>query len=663
MSGRGKSTSVADGTVSMGAAGSTLSGDEFEAWERRLALLGLTAVLAATAWLLVLRTDRSSIMLEYVTKFVPHFAEGGIAKIFDVDGLGDPRLRLADNLLSWLNVSIRAWLLRSLAIPPSLSLTWLMHPACLVVLFAAVRRLPGAGLRAAAMATILYAASPALLESLNDLLIPAKALVSLCFIVALYGATWLIDVPELGTEARPGRAASIIGAALTLALLSDETAIFIPICLPILLAGIGRMPAGGRTRALLFSGAALAIPFAVVAVLGLLVVPLLNAALDQVPLDLITTVTKSPYAEMFGENRSEIANRLTSAAPFGLLETILSVHVVPGRIVNIQWTANQPLKWFFQWTAREQLSLALFLMAGVLAFRNLPPPGRTLARNVLLAAIPFVLIESVLLLPLATHLSEVCYYASLSSVFLALFAGTAFGGMRLAKPLGWALVLYLAAVQMSNYMATAIRHPFFGTGAFDWHAVESIRNDVVARGPAALKNFPFFSRQFFYGFEVAAALASARGAPVDLRPLAREQDGLYKYIDIAKMADPAVTGGDLSAPAREAQIGALGAQAVDPSSVAELLAWRRVQGEAGDWSFRWRVGGRGEVVARAWHRGLLRVWGDRGSLTAGGGRLCVRFTAWGDFCLARLYRKDSELYGYSERGDPIATFHIGERLQ
>ncbi len=85
------------------------------------------------------------------------------------------------------------------------------------------------------------------------------------------------------------------------------------------------------------------------AVLGLPVIPLLNAALGQVPLDSIATVTKSAYAEMFGENRAGIASRLTSAAPFGLLETILSVHLVPGWIVNIKWTANLPMQWFFQW--------------------------------------------------------------------------------------------------------------------------------------------------------------------------------------------------------------------------------------------------------------------------------------------------------------------------
>src|SRR5262249_6860301 len=140
---------------------------------------GLGAVLAAAiAWLFLLHVSSTGTMLEYVIKFVPAMTDGGLTSIFDGNMVGDPRPRLLTMFFTYVNIAVRRALLLRSAIHPALGIAWLIYPICVVLMHRVTMRLTGDA-RAALIAAILYAASPAMLDVFANYYVPGKPLANL----------------------------------------------------------------------------------------------------------------------------------------------------------------------------------------------------------------------------------------------------------------------------------------------------------------------------------------------------------------------------------------------------------------------------------------------------------------------------------------------------
>jgi hypothetical protein len=89
--------------------------------------------------------------------------DGGLASIFDRNTIGDPRPRLLTTFFTYVNVALRRALLPHWTIHPTLGIGWLIYPICVGLMHRVTLGLT-LDARAALIAAILYAASPAMLD-------------------------------------------------------------------------------------------------------------------------------------------------------------------------------------------------------------------------------------------------------------------------------------------------------------------------------------------------------------------------------------------------------------------------------------------------------------------------------------------------------------------
>src|SRR5262249_1514634 len=75
--------------------------------------------------------------------------------------------------------------------------------------------------------------------------------------------------------------------------------------------------------------AALTGSFLLFVIVGFVVVPAVNLALGQAPIDLGTTITHGVYEAMFLMSSKPVGSLIGSVSPGSLLETILSPHTLP----------------------------------------------------------------------------------------------------------------------------------------------------------------------------------------------------------------------------------------------------------------------------------------------------------------------------------------------
>jgi hypothetical protein len=627
--------------------------------------ISLACLSATVLWLFIAQPTYHSTMIEYVYKFLPALTDHGIAAVFDGNGMGDPRSRLFANFLALVNVRLRALAMEHAVLPPAFSVNWLLYPLCLGLLYKVMKRLSGQ--RVVAMfAVLLYGASPALLDTLVNYYVPAKALLNVMMLLALYGGSLVFAEGDSKGDRITGMV--LVFVASLLGAFSDETALFIYLTLPIVFFhGIlsRRFPFSWKA---LFV-AALAGSAMISLVVSFVVLPLINTWLGQVPVQLSTLVTKGVYAAMFGNDPSPVMPMIRQYSPFSLLETIASVHVVPGRFVNRVYTSGTPIPHFFSWPLRDQFFLYVFaaLFAAALLRLRRRADLWHLALRLLGAFALFVVGQAFLMLRLASWIVETNYYAALASLFFALIVSVVLAGFVDSNRfpwLSWALVVYLVIVQFSNFVATAARHPNFDSPPLTWTSLRDVHRLVAAGEFAAVvKAHPFPSRLFSYAFEHAAALEHRAGRQVDIRPFAEPSPNLFGYVDLTVI--PKITGyrdiGLSLAPAEdEPRLIEAGARQLGPSW-SHLLAHSYAQGRRGPWNYVRRFDGAGGVQQRYWRDGLVRVWADRGSVVDRPGETCLRFEKAGEECIARVYEQHGAMFGVSTVGKLVTVFRLSHR--
>jgi len=629
-----------------------LDGTPLQRWESRLVvILTIGLAVVVVAWFLA-SPNLSSTMLEYALKSVPLFLDNSASAILDFNGAGDPRGRVVNSFFTWVNVLLRRELLLRAAIHPALSVNWLLYPLTLVVLYRAIRRMSRRP-RYAIMATLLYAASPGMLDTLVDYHMPGKALVNLWFAVALFGVALLVPAERQG---RPVVGALVLGATTFLGLLSDETAVLIPICVCLLFGHeILFRSTARRSGPLVVAGFIVA--GGAYCLVVLVTVPLCNALLQQAPLDLPTSILKGPYAAMFGIEPRPFGSTLNYYDPVGLLHTVASAHLVPGRIVTVSWTSHLPYPSFWRWSLSEQLTLYAVLIVIVRLVRSLPAPATRLIGRLALTLLVYVAGQSLILVGLSGYVRESAYYAALASALVALLVGgvaAASGRSPAMRVLSWALVGYVMGVELSNMAATARRHPYRGTDSLSWQDLRAVRSRIASGDvDEALAAQPFPSRRFLYAFEVAAAFESVKGRRIDFHPMEEPQQGLVRHLDVDGIADPSIAPiGEPPTNSRAADVDATRIRSFD----ARFFHAGAILGERGAWGYRWQFDGSGEVVQRSWRYGLMRLWSAAGRVEQRDGEVCLAFTDTPTSCFATLYQDGDWTLAFATDGKLVTRF-------
>jgi hypothetical protein len=628
-------------------------------FERVTASCFVAVIIGAIVWLFLVQVSSTGTFLEYVFKFVPAMTDGGLASIFDGNTIGDPRPRLLTTFLAYVNIALRRVLLLHGPIHPAIGIAWLIYPICIILMHRVAMRLT-ADSRAALIAAILYAASPAMLDLFADYYVPAKALASLMMLLAIYGACLVFPTPDSPGVPRPILGAAIIFSAGLFGLLSDETAVFIYACLPLLFANSMLEKKIAASRKWLFA-MSLVGSLLLFVIVGFIAVPAINLALGQAPIDLWTTITRGVYEAMFLMSSKPVSNLIGSISPGALLETILSAHTVPHRHVQHIWTSGWPLPHFFQWPWTDQLGLYFFTVIVILLILNIrfDRDRRALVGRLLLAFLAFVVLESILILRLSPWIVEVNYYAAFSSLFFALIMAVLIAGLGRSRWSWsvWVITAYLGAVEFANYWETAQRHPSIGSSRLSWNQLREAHQKVAAGNFAQVsKEHPFPSPVFFYGFEHAAALEHAAGRRVDLQPMRDVHDTIFRFIDLDKMQDPSTVTSDIAHYNENTLRSAVGVKTERSLALAARLAGRTIRGVVGDWNFIRHYSRSGEVYERAWRQGVMRLWSRRGLSFELGDELCVDFPSYPRQCIARAYELGDVTYTFSDNGTLMAAF-------
>jgi hypothetical protein len=638
------------------------------------AVILVSALAIAIVWCFLLHVSLSATMLEYVFKFLPGLTDGGLAATLDFNALGDPRPRPLTTLLTYANVVLRRELFSFGPIHPSLGINWILYPICIFLAHRVVFRLT-TDRRAALIAVILFAASPAMLDTLTNYYIPGKPLAMVMMLLAIYGACIVFPAPAALNTPRPLVGSVLIFAAGLLGLLSDETAVFIFACVPVVFADrVFDRDVPVRIK-IMFLGS-LAASLLAFAVLAVFLVPLLNVALGQSSVDLYTVIVRGVYESMFwAESKpvetlisdgsagfwatsKSIGALLWNMSPGSLLETILSVHTVPHRLVERTWTSGDALPHFYAWRLSDQIGLYVFITISLIVMACMRGDKNRwyLSLRLALASLVFILIESVLILRLSPWIVETNYYAAFSSLFFALVVSNSVSGIanRHSRGAIWGLVAYFTAVQFLNYYETAQRHPSINGPKLSWSQLRDTYRDVQRGNFASVAaNHPFPSQLFSYGFEQAVALDHAAGRRVDLLPMKDPESSIIRFIPFTSMVDPRVPAlnmfeGNESSLLREDE--------KETDIFLPDLRGKTIGGVSGQWQFVRHFTLTGEIRERAWRRGLLRLWSRRGNYETNTNGFCLRFPNSASQCIAHVYGHSGLMYGFAQDGTWVMTF-------
>jgi hypothetical protein len=394
-----------------------------------------------------------------------------------------------------------------------------------------------------------------------------------------------------------------------------------------------------------------------------LVLPIVNEQLGQVPVDVQAVIRNGVYAAMFGMDSSSVWPLARQYSPFSLIETIASVHAVPGRLVKGVYTSGVPIPHIFQWRLRDQLSLYVFFGMLVVLVLQL---GRnrtlwSLEWRLIGAFVAFAFGQAFLMLRLAPWIVETNYYAALASLFFALCLSVALGGLvaeTQLRPIPWIFLTYIMLVQFSNFVATAQRHPSFDLPPLTWGSLQAVRRQVEAgQFEAVVKAHPFPSRLFSWAFEYEMAAEHKMGRSVDIRGFSEPSTNLFRYIDMTVI--PKITGYrdislNIAPPREERSLIEAGARKLEGG--LDLFSDSSLEGQIGPWNYVRRFDGRGHAQQRYWRNGLIRVWADRGSVSEKHGEVCVNFEKTGEECIARVYELHGVMFAFSASGQFVSAF-------
>ncbi len=664
-------------------------------WKYDAVWAGLAHVALGLAGMVVWRTivdqSKTYAFTEWVLKFVPYMLDSQPGDWFGAWEIGDPRARLVTIMATRFNVELRGRLSEWIVLPPAAGLNWVIYPLVIVCMYRFVRSLTGSR-NVALGAAVLWAASPPALDTLVCCYVPAKALMNLWFV----GAGWAGAVYLTRVAAGPkpsGLSFRVLGplgvlAAITLAaLLTDETAALIVLCLPIVLAGGLRRDLLGRGIAWLCAGFGVAgAGFAVIA-LGLY--PWINRQLGQVPLRIVAAALQGPGVALIGNpGSSHLASSHFAGEqlsqnfqPLGLAYTMFSASLIPARKVVGIWTGSQPLL-PSGWPLEE---VAILWFAGVVAvsfIAILPARLSWLMFRLLVAAIVLIVIYAFLLVPLGPALLEIHYYGALFSMLFAIGGATlllgpaprgALAGLSVA---GLAVV---AALEFLGYEATARRtvEHFDTYFASDGHVVPS----AVKRPWSSIRDLergvqegkfqeialihPYPSRDFYYAFELEAWRCHRRGERVDIYPL-EDSHSLYgnlldrqtNYLKESGYRDPG-----LIPPPSVHELTVKGARRLDDHALGELVRGKAWHGSNSRWTFTVKFDGAGRFIGRFWLNPLIRVWAQHGiAVPRAEGKLDLRGLSMGDYPIAQIYELGATYYAFDAKQGALFRFKLVPNL-
>jgi hypothetical protein len=616
------------------------------------------------AWYLVLRPAYAASFLEYYLKYLPYLTDHGWAGILDLAALGDPRPRLLPLLGAVLNIKLRSALLLHGTLHPAFGIAWLIYPAGIAALYGAVYLLSGRR-TAALIASLVYAASPGQLDILVDYYIPAKPLVNLFFVTALLGLGLAEPHPSLGRP-RPRLGTALLFLSALGAVLSDETAVFLVSTVGIL--ALQRLcDHSARLSRRLAAPLALLAALLIYVGIGFAALPYLQARDGYALVPLGTVMLRGVYAAMFGAAQP-LAAFLAHVHVASLFETILSAHMIIGRAALGNWTYDHPEHPFWDASAGEYGQAVAVLIALAALLSTLGRSQRRLVWSLALAAAVFAWGQAVMIHPLAPYLSEVNYYAGLSSIFVALLVGLLLGDLAERKgclPLAWLAAAWLAFTSFHNFLDTAQRHPGFTDAPLTWTKLREAR-DTALRGelltlPGAAGSadgVPHRSRIYLSALEVAMANAHADGVPVDIKPLSPLATApLYQSLHLETLADPKIPRLAEAGPAALAEASSVRGAAVS-TAVEASLSGRHLRGSTAEWNLDIRVAEEGGVRATAWRPGLMRLWGLTGRLVKRADAACLVFDQAPELCLAAIVSLQGYDSAYDAAGGWVLSFRF-----
>jgi hypothetical protein len=596
-------------------------------------------------------------MAEYIFKFLPAFTDGGLKAVFDGFLLGDPRVRILSNLLGYVEIALRRFLLLRMSIPPTVGISWLLYPATIALFGWGVAAWRGSR-RCGAMAAVLIASSPALLDFLCNHYIPAKPLAMFCFA----GGLWCAARAASTDAAHFVLWASGYFGFLLAGLLSDETAILVGICVPILmLVGIPlrrffREPMGVGLAAI--SGLTIVLYTSIV----ILAIPAINRALGQHPVHLLQVAHSGVYEALYAASPVPISELIARYAPISLMQIIVETHLFPLRETNYIWTSA-----IFQgWRWWEWLMMLLFAIIFACFVRN---AGAFVRRFLIFSGVSlmaYVIIEAFILIRLAPYIVETNYYGDFASFFVAIIFSVLLSSWIAVAPslhrrvIGWGLVAMIATIQFSNYVGTASRHPMFYhvPEVVTWQSLRQA-NAMAREGQFAefAAKAPYPNRLFVWGLETAIARSHAQDENVDLCPFGGNPDSPMARLDLDSIADPAVPLLDISTFHTAADLLVHSAVSLPLSLVSEALgSGKMILGRSGDWNFLWILGGDERLQQIAWRKGIMRAWYDEGALTIKPESLCLAMRHAPFVCATRFYACNGFVAAVDEGGEIKAYF-------
>lgn len=636
------------------------SGQPFLEWEKGVAVALAGGISISILWSFIFRPTYSAMMLEYIQKFFPVFLDNGISAIFDNTGIGDPRPRLLANLFAFVNVKMRGMLLDWGTIHPSFGVSWALFPLAVVLLFKATLYMTG-NVRSAFMSAALYSVSPSLLDTLVNYYIPAKPLANILLISSIYGAARIAPHPSAHLQPKPFLGAMIVLVSTLCGLLSDETAVLGFAILPLLFFQYLTPVKPLRVETAAITGSL----FAAGCVFGfttLFVMPWINASLGQIPLDFPRVILSGVYKAVFSTEGPSVLDRIPDYSPLALLAVIISAHTIPLRVVGDIWTRGSPPDTF--WRPHELASLAFLLCLTLFLAARLQQDDKRYMRRLLFAFSVFLLLQALIILPLAPWIVEVNYYAGFSSIFFALIAGHLISTCRHTPYLrgaGWLILTYFIATQYGNFVATAQRHPGFGATPLSWSLLGEIRKRIAAgEFSQVVAEHPFPNRLFRIAFEYEGYRQQASGRKIDVQPMREPSETLYGAMDLKASSDPRLMPNAVFVPKDEAEILELGASPINASRNRLPLEGLTIEGATGAWNYIRKIDESGDVKERLWYSGLMRVWNDTGRLLHGENRTCMVFVKTGAECYSRLYRLTDAYFAFDEDGKLVTRF---KRLQ
>jgi len=623
-------------------------------WEYHLSLILSLGLFLFIIGFFIATPKYGLIFSEYIIKHLPAFTDNPLSKIFDFNNVGDSRGHIIKNLVLWVNIYFRKILLLSTVIHPSLSLNWVIYPTILYLFYKAIS-LTSSNKRLPIMATLLYASSPGMLGTLLEYYLPGKALVNLFFSLGFYGISLAFTVLK---PSRPYIGTLLFIFAFLMGLLSDETAIFIPLSLIYVIAKIKVNRSDITKLAILFSGLLIAI-FLYVTILTL-IIPLVNNALNQSPLQIFDLIFNGPYYQ-FG-NLIKLIRNYEFYDPFNLFQVIFSSHYIPNRIVPPNWISSTPFPNFFAWSTREKLACIAFLITFLCLFTTIEKNEKINAGKIALAFLIYIFVQQFIILGTNGYLQDISYYGAISSFFLSLFVANIASHSDRNKNFilfAWVWVVFIIATQITNLMSAEERYPYFGKNNLTWHDLNVIRNDVISN-QNAWKDKQFFDRRYFYAFEIAAALDSAKDVKIDFQPLENPDLSLSNSLKFPpNFQDPNLPKFNFgNSSFSELDMKKIGAILVGKPIHLDYFSQKILYSHLNEWNFNWRFDELHNVTQLSWRPGLMRIFTDKGIITKRNDEVCVIIKDRQVTCFFAIYKYKNVFYAFDKNSSLVIRFKL-----